>query len=442
MKHKIKLFLIPFVLLATLFLVTACGNKTTAYQDNDAKGYTVSVKYDANGGVFTGTSSVMVDSFNIADMQKDASGMVNLKLLDPTDSSRGDWTPANGNKILAGWYMERTESTDNEGNVVYTYSKEFNFATDVVTVDPSKTYSSAEPVLTLYAVWVEKFTVNFISMETGESLSTYEFNPYGEPVLTTPTWNTETGKMNMYKFPAINGKTFEAAYYDAAGTQPVGDAIIHDGYIQDGEAVNAVKDVYVKYTEGNWYHISKASQLSQISDPNGHYVLFDDLDFSENGAYWPSTFIHGKFTGSIEGNGHVIRNVTIEQANINKTETGLFGTLMAEAVIQDVTFENVTLKITRGARTPGSFFGLLAGSIHASATLTNVQITNSTIQIDADNCYWATDDFAIGLLCGLGTFGECSNLAGIDYSGITCEKIGENTMTITVDGNTVTISVG
>ena len=442
MKHKIKLFLIPFVLLATLFLVTACGDKTTAYEDNDAKGYTVSVKYDANGGVFTGTSSVMVDSFNISEMQKDASGMVNLKLLSPTDSSRGDWTAANGNKILAGWYMERTESTDSEGNVVYTYSKEFNFDTDVVTVDPSKTYSSAEPVLTLYAVWVEKFTVNFISMETGESLSTYEFNPYGEPVLTTPTWNTETGKMNMYKFPAINGKTFEAAYYDAAGTQPVGDAIIHDGYIQDGEAVNAVKDVYVKYTEGNWYHISKASQLSQISDPNGHYVLFDDLDFSENGAYWPSTFIHGKFTGSIEGNGHVIRNVTIEQANINKTETGLFGTLMAEAVIQDVTFENVTLKITRGARTPGSFFGLLAGSINASATLTNVQITNSTIQIDADNCYWATDDFAIGLLCGLGTFGEGSNLAGIDYSGITCEKIGENTMTITVDGNTVTISVG
>ena len=442
MKHKIKLFLIPFVLLATLFLVTACGDKTTAYEDNDAKGYTVSVKYDANGGVFTGTSSVMVDSFNISEMQKDASGMVNLKLLSPTDSSRGDWTAANGNKILAGWYMERTESTDSEGNVVYTYSKEFNFDTDVVTVDPSKTYSSAEPVLTLYAVWVEKFTVNFISMETGESLSTYEFNPYGEPVLTTPTWNTETGKMNMYKFPAINGKTFEAAYYDAAGTQPVGDAIIHDGYIQDGEAVNAVKDVYVKYTEGNWYHISKASQLSQISDPNGHYVLFDDLDFSENGAYWPSTFIHGKFTGSIEGNGHVIRNVTIEQANINKTETGLFGTLMAEAVIQDVTFENVTLKITRGARTPGSFFGLLAGSINASATLTNVQITNSTIQIDADNCYWATDDFAIGLLCGLGNFGDGSNLAGIDYSGITCEKIGENTMTITVDGNTVTISVG
>ena len=65
MKHKIKLFLIPFMLLATLFFVTACSQDPTAYDNNDANGYTVSVKYDANGGVFTGTSSIMVDSFNI-----------------------------------------------------------------------------------------------------------------------------------------------------------------------------------------------------------------------------------------------------------------------------------------------------------------------------------------------------------------------------------------
>ena len=263
-------------------------------------------------------------------------------------------------------------------------------------------------------------------------------------MLTTPTWNTETGKLNMYKFPAINGKTFEGAYYDAEGTQPVGESIVHDGYVdkKTGEVVNAVKNVYVKYQEGNWYHIYKAKQLGDISDPNGHYVLHADLDFSEKGAFWPAGFVHGKFTGSIEGNGHTIKNVTVEQANNNKTETGLFGTLMAGSVIKDVTFENITLKITRGARTPGSFFGLLAGSVNATAELTNVQITSGTIQIDADNCYWATDDFAIGLLCGLGNFGADSNLAGIDYSGITCEKIGQNAITITVDGNTVTISVG
>lgn len=444
MKHRIKLFLIPFVLLATLFLVTACGNNSTAYDDNDAIGHTVSVKFDANGGVFTGTSTLMVDSFNISNMQKDSSGMVNLKLLDPTDSKRGDWTPANGSKVLAGWYKERTESTDNEGNVIYSYSGKFDFETDVVTVDPSKTYTSAEPVLTLYAVWVEKFSVNFISMETGESLGTYEFNPMGNVTISVPTWNTETGSMDMYKFPAINGKTFEAAYYDAEGTQPVGETVIHGGKIEPstGVAVDPVMNVYVKYTEGNWYHITNAKQLSAISDTTGHYVIEADLDFSEDGAFWPTSFVHGKFTGSIQGNGHTIKNVTVEQSNINKTETGLFGSLMSGCKISDVTFENITLIISRGARTPGSSFGLLAGNVNPGTELENVKITSGTIQIDADNCFWATDDFSIGLLCGVGSFAADSDLAGIDYSGITCEKVGDMAMTITVEGNTVTIAVG
>ena len=419
-----------------MFLVTACGEKTDGYDMNNADGYTVSVKYDANGGVFTGTSSVMVDSFNIADMKKDASGMVQLRLIDPTDSARGSWNPTNGKKVLAGWYKERNESTDSNGKVVYTYSQEFNFATDVVTVDPSKTYSSSEPVLTLYAVWIDPFSVNFVDIDTKESVGSYEFNPKGNSVnLNVPAWNTTTGTIDMNKFPVVENKTFVAAYYDEAGTQPVEGTIIHDGTTNAaGEAVNAVKTIYVKYEEGKWYHLYTAKQLSKIADLGGNYVLHADLDFTDD--FWPTAFMHGTFTGSIqsvEGECFTIKNVEITQNNNSKALTGLFGSLAATAKISNVKFENATLTIQAGARNPGAFFGLFAGSIANGATLENITITNGKIIINTDKYYFKNSDVAIGLVCGDGSYGD------IDYSGITCEATGAKADLISVEGDTVIV---
>lgn len=435
MKHKIKLFLIPFMLLATLFFVTACSSDPTAYDNNDAKGHTVSIKYDANGGVFIGTSSIMVDSFNIADMQKDANGMVNLKLLDPTDDSRGDWDAANGNMVLAGWYKECTKSTDSEGKEVYSYSGKFNFDTDVVTVDPSKTYTSAEPILTLYALWIPKYEVRFISLETGEPIGkNYEFSPMDATVeIKVPEWNTETGRMEMYKFPSINGQTFEAVYADAEGKTPIEGTISHPGTInwETGEVENAVLDVYVKYKEGNWYNIYNAKQLSDIADNTGHYVLHNDLDFTD--VAWPNGFTR-RFTGEIIGNDHVIKNVKIIQKDISRTEFGLFGAIGDGAAISNVTFENITVSIEAGTRTPGSAFGLFAASVHAGAKLENVKILSSKLQISSE-CFWGTSDYSIGLICGVGS-------TNIDYSGITCEAIGEKPITIAVDKDKVTIVAG
>lgn len=440
MKQKIKLILIPFVLLATLFLVSACSADPTAYDENDAAGHTVSVKFDANGGVFTGTSGVMVDSFNIAGMKKDANGKVNLKLLDPSSNKRGDFTISNGNLVLAGWYKERKESTDSNGNVTYTYSGKFDFETDTITVDPSKTYTASEPVQTLYAVWVPKFEIEFISLNTNESLGVYAYNPVTTNEILMPTWNKETGKKDMFKFPSVSGMTFENAFYDAEGKVAVEDGkVIHHGKInpETGVAENITMKLYVQYTEGEWYHISKAEQLAAISNPAGLYVIEEDLDFTD--AIWPTTFATGEFTGKIFGNGHTIKNVKIEQGNNSNSEVGLFGKLAAGAVVENVTFENVEVLLNAGtSNMPGASFGLLAGTVNADAVLTNVQITSGKIVIDADNFYTMNKDFALGKLCGVGSFEEGSNLSGIDYSNITCESIGEKKLEFSYDGNEVT----
>jgi hypothetical protein len=68
------------------------------------------------------------------------------------------------------------------------------------------------------------------------------------------------------------------------------------------------------------------------------------------------------------------------------------------------------------------------------AIFENVKITSGTLQISSE-CYFGTDDYIIGLLCGMGT-------APIDYSAITCVPVGNapENVVITVDGNSVEVA--
>ena len=82
----------------------------------------------------------------------------------------------------------------------------------------------------------------------------------------------------------------------------------------------------------------------------------------------------------------------------------------------------------------GTSFGLFAGTISDGATLEQVTVANSTLKIDS-GCYFGDDDYAIGLICGMGSD------AKLDPSGISCEAVGDapETVNITVNGNTVTL---
>ena len=62
-------------------------------------------------------------------------------------------------------------------------------------------------------------------------------------------------------------------------------------------------------------------------------------------------------------------------------------------------------------------------------------IENSKLQIDSD-CYFGTDDYTIGLVCGMGD-------TDIDYTGITCEAVGDKpeSVTISVSDSTVTVEI-
>lgn len=241
--------------------------------------------------------------------------------------------------------------------------------------------------------------------------------------------------MDMNDVPERNGYTFDKLYLDAEGKQPVTDGVItHTGTLNadNGTAEGAVMKVYTDWVEGEWYHIYTAEQFIKNASVNGSYVLHDDLDFTDK--YWPDSLMTGNFAGTIQGNGHVIRNVTLEQRNSSKTNVGLFGTITEKATITDVTFEKVTLTIKKGAMKVGSSFGVLCGTLSDKATLKGVTLKDSSLLIDS-GCYFGTDDYAIGLVCGIGD-GDA-----VKAQDVTCSATGEkpSRVKIKVDGNTVTL---
>jgi hypothetical protein len=198
-------------------------------------------------------------------------------------------------------------------------------------------------------------------------------------------------------------------------------------------AKDSVLKVYVSWTEGEWYHIYNVEQFLDNASVGGSYVLHADLDFA--GEIWPSSLMYGNYTGTIEGNGHTMKNITLEQTNNSKVNAGLFGNLTEAAALKDIAFENVTFTIKAGTRVAGTSYGLLAGTISDEAEISGITVADSRLLIDS-GCYFGADDYVIGLLCGMGK-------ADVDTASITCEATGTDpkNVKITVSGDEVQVEI-
>lgn len=437
MNLKIKAIALSLLLLATSLLATGCGEEASPYERNDAENYSVSVKYDANGGFFTTNTAVIVDSYNVADMEKDSDGNAQIPLIAPDDAARekNAFAPINNGYFLAGWYAERTETgKDDAGNPIYTYGKKWDFEKDMLSVDTNQAYTSAQPVLTLYAAWIPMFEIEIYDAQSGELMTSVKYDPTAGQDFLLPVWDEETGAIEMNNFPEKSGYTFKAAYYDKELTKKIDtDVIAHPGTIDPstGTATDQVMALYADWTEGEWFHIYNVEQFLDNASVSGCYEIHADLDFT--GENWPTTLMHGSFSGTIRGNGHTFKNVELTQTNNSKTNSGLFGQLAETAVLENITFENVTFTIKGGTRMAGTTYGLLAGAVSDKAVCTGVKILTSTLQIDS-SCYFGTDDYTIGLVCGMGS-------TDIDPTGITCKAVGDKpeSVIITVTETTVTV---
>ncbi len=428
------MFSVALLILCVMF-VSSCGEEASPYEKNDADGYNISVRYDANGGVFTTNTSVIVDSYSISELPVNENGEFEIALIAPDNESRGKnaFTPTKSGYFLAGWYRERTDN----GDGTYTYAGRWDFDSETLKCPSNGEYMAQEPELTLYAAWVPQFEINYYSLGTGEFIDKYVYNPTTDNEIRLPEWNTETGKIEMYKFPTVDGYTYNGAYYDAEGESPVaGQTLAHVGSVnyETGTAENTAMNLYIDLMAGEWYNIYTAEQFIENASVGGCYIINADLDF--DGLYWPTSFTQGNVTCQIIGNSHTFSNINVEQTNNSKVNVGLFGHLDEGCVIESVNFDNVTFTVKAGTRVAGTSYGLFAGIISGGTDISDVTIENSRLLIDS-GAYFGTDDYSIGRVAGMGDY------SGVTSYDITVDGAGDapETVLITENGDEITVEI-
>ena len=425
MKRRTKLFLAVGLLIAALCL-TACSSQwDPPYKELDKDGYNVSIRFDANGGIFASRNGVqVVDYYQQSGAATLSDGSKGIYLLSPEDRRRGDgaFGIARNGYFLAGWYTERNPRVNEKGEPLddhgiptsqsgkeqgYTYSGLWNFDTDALKLESGKTYSAESPALTLYAAWIPTFTYEFhILTDSGSTVigSTQAID------LQLPQWNEKTGKQDLNSFPKRDGFTFESAKLDLEVNEALTESIRGADFVdyETGTTTTATVPVYTFWQEGTWFRIHTPEQLLSNARPDGCYMLCADLDFSK--STWPPVFAKNKFNGVIVGAGHTVSGINLQQADNSQLMGGLFGALDENAIIHDVTFADVTYTISAGSRMQGAAFGLLAGSVSSTADIAGVSVSGKLLI--SENCY-PQESYVIGLLCGSG------NIPGVQ-SDITC----------------------
>lgn len=426
MKQKFKVLFTVALVLLMLVALAGCKGAEDQYAINDENGYTVSVQYHTGSGQFAAGTYVLTDCYNVE-------GKTELMLLDPNDPARSEPKQAQNNGyFLAGWYTERTDTgkTDENGNPVYNYSGYWDFETDTVKLESGKSYSSAEPVLNLYAAWVPNFSFEILDLHTGETVDTVPIDPTDEEELelTLSTWDESTGRLSKKDIPVKDGCTFNGLYLDAEGTQKVTEASVrHSGNLdlETAVATDPVMKLYVDYMEGSFVAVYTAEDLLEKLSSGKDVIIMNDLDFTD--VEWSADVSDFSYGGKILGNGHKLSNITLNIApqNVNSQEilyAGLFGMLEETAVIRDLTFENVKVAVSEGKQGlgAGDYFnnisiGLLTGQVTEGAELKDLVFTNCTIELDVTIENY---EYTLGLVAASGA-------ADLDSTGITVVLTGE-----------------
>ena len=115
--------------------------------------------------------------------------------------------------------------------------------------------------------------------------------------------------------------------------------------------------LYHKLTVTDSTPISSVQELKDIaSKPAGTYILNADIDLG--GSEWTPI---ASFEGTLIGNGHSIKNLTI--TSFTTKNVGLFDTVTEKAVISDLKLENVSIISASSAESVGALAGLLGGSL-------------------------------------------------------------------------------
>jgi len=481
MNKKIKLLIIVSAIFIMCLFVASCSNQSV-YDKYNEDGYKVTIRYDANGGFFGNAGQLFVnDTYNLGKVRINEDGMKEILLVDLNNPSRGKANmypldaASNSGYFHAGWYTEKTLVTDEKGeavkddlgNDVYSYSGRIEFP-HVLALDPTVKYSADEPALTVYAAWVRCPQIEVYERLNGKDvlLGTYEvtkpLSKNGKDIVLpfidesgymdfgtlSSVYEWEERVEEVHKVQTSDGKTLDldiTKYFDAfcivdedgnkekiTGTY----TLPFDLSPENPSTENTLK-LYTSYEEkiGKWHKIYTASQLEELASEDGNYEIMADLEFTDR-VTWPNEFKNNTFTGVIKGNGHTISNVNIKSGS--GQYFAMFKAISSDALIENVTFDNVNATVEKTYRFPGGRYALFAAIIETDENgerkpFENVNITNSSFNVYASADAIVTTDYEVALLCAEGY----SESLGIDISGISYSVIEEE-----YDINILTINLG
>lgn len=174
-----------------------------------------------------------------------------------------------------------------------------------------------------------------------------------------------TDSSGMWSFSGLFGIITVTPVSEHFSFEPASITFDHGGRGFEFTATTTAFDGEVG-SESAPYEIATAEQLDKVRFfLDKHFILVNDLDL--DGWNWnPIGVYRGKFTGSFDGGGHTIKNLTSEIADLQATpHVGLFG-YIDNAVVKNLHLENVDIP-------DGSFVGALIG------TADNSVVENCTV---------------------------------------------------------------
>ena len=191
---------------------------------------------------------------------------------------------------------------------------------------------------------------------------------------------------------------------DAAGTNEVQDIL---NYVL-GEEAGSVGNEYIPGKVA----VYSAKELALMQKfPDKEYTLMADVDMK--GAVWTPVV---DFSGTFNGNGYTISNLTIEAAD--RSNLGFFGDTTAESVVTDLALRNVTVNCSADNR----YIGIICGT--SRGTMTGYTVTGAIY--DARTVMADGNKIVVGAMFGR-TFDGCG------------AHTGGKTITVTDDTGTHTV---
>lgn len=234
----------------------------------------------------------------------------------------------------------------------------------------------------------------------GNAAGNPDSNYPSKAVITNCYYASDIANVNIDNIRASNGT---AKTVEELSSLMVEDLALDSSYWFKAE--NSVKlKISPEYTT-EVIRIYSVNELSQIGNNeeyplDGSYVLMKDIDMSSIENWTPIGYYVGNkapseganpFTGTFNGNGHTISNLTCSiDGGTGKTTyvtVGLFGVLK-DATVKNLRFKDCTIDAIGGGQ--GVYVGMVAGSTVSTTTsnsqlqeyetvISNVMVENSTV---------------------------------------------------------------